>query len=294
MISDPLAPPVSLPTVAPAGDASLAQVRRNVIPYEDLKAVLTPDRYLELGQDILPVLAVLAAQNPAGAKLLNADGVGNLIAAENPYVIDFLTVQTNAGGTTFSVSNPTQFLRGMAVVVGVTAVGFGLGGFWQTKVSAVNGQLLTFIEPAPVDVPAGAPVMIVSHPPAPYGYMNKAPYDWQVIQNPVPGVRATTHIDPPAHRVVKLDRVYFRARGSTTGMVSDVIVWDGTPALGATLWRSDVVLSGTTAAGATEKLENSGDVAFSHGTMTFEFDTAPDANNKQMISAAGWFIPNTS
>jgi hypothetical protein len=59
----------------------LGRIRRNIVPQRDIDLQDSWQRFLTLGDDIAPVLAVLAAQSPTEPKMLTCDEAGRLLFA---------------------------------------------------------------------------------------------------------------------------------------------------------------------------------------------------------------------
>lgn len=78
-----LSPP---PSLGLAGrNPVLAELWRTLFPWEQLEAKNPPDRRLELGQDILPTLAVMVAAGGGVPALLMTDDHGRLQVSDAPY-----------------------------------------------------------------------------------------------------------------------------------------------------------------------------------------------------------------
>lgn len=61
----------------------LGRIRRNIVPQRDLDLQDSWNRLLKLGEDIAPVLAILAAQGPNEPLMLRCDAAGQLVFAGN-------------------------------------------------------------------------------------------------------------------------------------------------------------------------------------------------------------------
>lgn len=98
------------PSIGPSITSRLATLWRSIIPWEQLQAKEPPQRYLEVGSDIIPTLAVLTALGPDGPHLVNVDQRGNLLNT-----LSFTTVaisQDLAGTSTIHVPDSNAFTPG--------------------------------------------------------------------------------------------------------------------------------------------------------------------------------------
>lgn len=111
----------------------LAQIWRNIFPWGDLNAKLPPERYLSLGEEILPSLAVLAAQGPDQPRLLQTDLLARLLTVGSLNAVDKATAQKLIGSAVISVNNPNLFAPGSFVAVQPAAGGATLSNsqFYQ-------------------------------------------------------------------------------------------------------------------------------------------------------------------
>lgn len=64
-----------------APDSTLAELWQRIMPWEDLQAKSPPERYLQLGRDVLAAVAALSALGPDRPRLLRTDGLSRLLTA---------------------------------------------------------------------------------------------------------------------------------------------------------------------------------------------------------------------
>lgn len=151
----------AIPETAPSPQievgGSLAQVWRNIFPWSDLNAKLPPERYLSLGQEILPSLAVLAAQGPDQPRLLQTDLLARLVTVGSLNAVDKATAQKIIGSAVIQVNNPNLFAPGSFIAVQPAAGGATLANsqFYQVLGPTANPGELSIAPALTAQVNAG-------------------------------------------------------------------------------------------------------------------------------------------
>lgn len=127
----------SVPETAPVTIAEpgtpLAQLWRNIFPWSDLNAQSPPERWLTLGAEILPSLAVLAAQGPDQPHLLQTDALARLLTVGTQNAVDKVAQQSAAGAASIVVNNRNLFAPGSFIAIVPAAGGATLANsqFYQ-------------------------------------------------------------------------------------------------------------------------------------------------------------------
>lgn len=100
------------------GQDQLAQLWNNIFPWADLNAKSPPERYLTLGKDVLPSLAVLATGiGASGPRLLSTDSLGRLSTLANPSGVDIVRADLAQNQNALQVGDQTLFPIGSMILV---------------------------------------------------------------------------------------------------------------------------------------------------------------------------------
>lgn len=130
--------PETAPAPGVAVGGGLAQIWKNIFPWEDLNAKGPPEQWLTLGQEILPALAVLAAQGPDQPHLLQTDLLSRLLTVGSLNAVDKAADQSLVGASLITVENPELFAPGSWVAI-VPAAGSS---------TLINSQVYQVLSPA--------------------------------------------------------------------------------------------------------------------------------------------------
>lgn len=109
--------PEQAPSAPAEAGSPLAQLWRNIWPWDDLNAKGPPERWLSLGTEILPALAVLAAQGPDKPRLLQTDLLARLLTVGSLNAVDKAAAAAAAGQNVITVNNPNLFAPGSWVAI---------------------------------------------------------------------------------------------------------------------------------------------------------------------------------
>lgn len=89
--------------------------RRQLLPFGDMNALNTPTGLNQVGNDLVPALAVLAAQGPLGPKLLTCDGEGRLRNQIQAAAVAHFTAPLPSGQLVATVDDSSSFYVGQTV-----------------------------------------------------------------------------------------------------------------------------------------------------------------------------------
>jgi hypothetical protein len=168
-------PPI--PEVAPAapaeGGSVLAELWKNIFPWDDLNAKGPPERWLKLGLEILPALAVLAAQGADAPHLLQVDALGRLAATGTPNIAGKLLQPVAAGAKAVVVDQPELFPPGSFITFSPGPQNFIFSVEGWHLITNVNGNTISLAEGptnswGPGDIALGGPGMVIVGPPPGY------------------------------------------------------------------------------------------------------------------------------
>jgi hypothetical protein len=96
--------------------------RRQVIPYGDLSALDQPIQLAQIGDALVPTLAIGVAQGKDAPKLLSADGQGRLVTSANINTLARFAAPFTGGSTVAQVDDTSAFYPGQ-IVAFVSATG---------------------------------------------------------------------------------------------------------------------------------------------------------------------------
>jgi hypothetical protein len=241
---DPLA---AIPELAPAASTDsaqeLAELWRNIIPWDDLNAKGPPDRYLKLGQEILPTLAILAAQGEDAPHLLKVDAASRLLTSAVPNPIQRLTDPITAGDQALNVDDPSPFPGGSHIFITSASGGGASGPYLVYEVT--GNQLYLGRE---IIVPYVPGDLVVGYPS--YVAVGEAAQDRaaDIMTVVVPAVGAGGQIVFPATPFHVWSLAYLdatlRQNGAAIGQAA-VTVWDGPAGTGNRLWTGALIVAAT-------------------------------------------------
>lgn len=165
-------PPPSLSDLgiepATTDTGSLAELQRNIWPWDDLNAKSQVARWLDLGREVIPTLASLVASGGARPRLLQADAQGRLATAASPYVIDRFADSANTASSTITPANPSLYAPGMFLMLISNAGGFTFGGAQVVQVQDV-GPTTIDVAPNPLSSYVPGDWIVTIPPPANFG-----------------------------------------------------------------------------------------------------------------------------
>jgi len=96
--------------------------RRQVIPYGDLSALDPPIQLAQIGDALVPTLAIGVAQGKDAPKLLSADAQGRLVTSANINTLARFAAPFTGGATVAQVDDTSAFYPGQ-IVAFVSATG---------------------------------------------------------------------------------------------------------------------------------------------------------------------------
>ena len=142
MSLDPTAIPDAPPAPAPEAGAELAEIWRNIWPWDDLNAKGPPERFLKLGLDMLASLAAIVAQGPIGPKLVRARADGSLATGAQINLQAGIGAPSAIGANTITVIDPSVLSPACPVLLQV-ATGVNAGKTEQQIVQSIAGNVVT-------------------------------------------------------------------------------------------------------------------------------------------------------
>lgn len=289
-VNEPEAVP---PAVGPDPIASgkLAEVWQNIIPYSDLNAKGIPERFLALGQEIVPTLAVLAASGNKNPRLLNADAVGRLIATANPLVADTLQSAVGPGDFDFQANSTGNYAPGMLVML-ISSTGAGTR--WEVRrviaVQPGNVGAAVFVDVRFRQAYAPGDAILILADPLHDGFLPvERPYDWEVDSDPGTGNQALNTIAGITGLVVLVDAVdatLWGGAGATGGATRVKVIDD--PASQATVkWSAICSITGVN---SVDRVSRNGlNIRGTVGkAMEIQFDTGIP-NSSEIVHMKGWY-----
>lgn len=98
--------------------AGATEFQRVLLPWADLNAQSPPASFMQLGKDLLPVLAVLAGMGPDAPHLLTTDSLARLVTATSLSNADRLKAPALNGANQVQPTTPSLFPPGVSFYLG--------------------------------------------------------------------------------------------------------------------------------------------------------------------------------
>lgn len=285
-------PPVDLGVGASssdgAPDSALAELWRNLWPWDDLNAKLPPERWLTLGRDILPALAALTAQGPDRPRLLITDAVSRLQVATGLNAIQRLTSSLAAGDNVLPVDSTVPFAVGAYVLLAQAPGNAPVTTTGPYRILNIGTAAMSIVGQVPVPYSTGDFVVALPMFTAIGDGFIDRPVD-QALQQ-IGGAGAATSLTFPAIPNMCWTLAYLDASLRQTGavaVVTTVQVWDGPASTGTLLYSGQ--LAAVPTAGAGDHLPGQKrSLRSTRGNALTITGTGPGATGTTVLAAGAW------
>lgn len=260
----------------------MGEMRTNVLPISDLNIQQSPNRFLDLGTDVAPVLSIMTARSPSGPRALQADLQGKLATANLPYFVDATVAPTVANTATFQPANVQLYFRGVWVVLGSQFVAGQAGAGQLTQVLSVVGPVVTVRDAIPGGLATGDPVIMIGPPIPTMATTKRRPWDFTGSVTPALGVQATINL-PNTGDIIEIDTVqadYLKGGGAAAQ--------SGTVRIRNTLsnsipWARGWIVSAATVDRDRIDVDDMGLQLVTGNQWVVEFNAAPTATDEQVL-----------
>ena len=188
---------------------------------------------------------MLVASGGTTPRLLQTDASARLLASANLNVLDPISQSSPINGSNVFVTNPSLFSAGSYIYC-VPGTGGALRISGPLQVLSVVGKQLQ-VTPTLLDT-YGPGDLVLSLPPlvAELWFPDGRPVDLTGLSEPGPTNNAAVSLAGNVKQRARL--AYLDAtlqQTGATGIVNDLIVWDGPVGTGVAIWRTQLAVSGT-------------------------------------------------
>lgn len=204
-----------------------SQFRIALLPADDLGLESRPERYLVLGEDVMPVLSAIFGQGPNVPRLITVDDAGRILLGSAGALVGAVQIQDGLGSGL------------QAVVIGTSADNVGTGNALRTQGMgyAFNGtgfDRLRDASAANLNNQLGIGALLTSIPGL-----------WQAVSNPAAGTQASATRAAGGAGVRHIAAALVITFGAIAAPVATALTWalrDGVSGAGAILAQGQVAV----------------------------------------------------